>query len=54
MYDTVRSDDEINAVLNKAADGIDGGSAYPRMMYEEGVQAAIDWITGANDDHPFD
>lgn len=49
-----RSDAEIDRVLNKAADGIEEGSIYPGMSYEQGIQAFADWLFGDTDDEPFD
>lgn len=55
MYNITREDDEINEVLNKACESEDNGrSQWPGMTYEQGVKAAIDWITGATDDNPME
>jgi hypothetical protein len=41
---------EIDAVLNLATDQMDkGGSAYPGMSFEEGVQQGISWVLGLGD-----
>lgn len=48
----VRTQEEVDQVLNWASEGIDGGSKYPGMSYEEGVRAAVDWLTGFTDDRP--
>ena len=38
---------EIDEALNRCAEQFDeGGSAYPGMTYEQGVQYAIDWLQG--------
>lgn len=50
----VRTDDEINDVLNQAADGINDGSQYPGMSYEDGIQAFALWVFGDTDDKPFE
>jgi len=39
---------EINAQL--AA----GGTKYRGLSYEEGIDAAIRWLTGETDDHPYE
>lgn len=31
---------------SKATEAMDEGSKYPGMSYEEGVQAALDWVLG--------
>ncbi len=47
MYVITRTDEVIDDVLNKAAQAVDdGGSSWPGMSYEQGVQAAIDWLVG--------
>jgi len=36
---------EIDTVLNQCAEAFDrGGSKYPGMTYEQGVEAAIRWL----------
>lgn len=54
MKTIVRTDQEIDQVLNKAADGINEGSAYPGMSYEDGIQAFADWLFGYTEDAPFE
>ena len=54
MRTIVRTDAEIDSVLNKAAEGIDEGSIYPGMSYEQGIQAFADWVFGNTDDDPFE
>lgn len=50
----VRSQEDINIVLDKAMEGIEEGSVYPGMSYEEGIQAMYDWLVGNTDDTPFE
>lgn len=50
----VRTDAEIDEQLNIAADGINDGSLYPGMSYEEGIQAFADWLFGNTNDKPFE
>ncbi len=47
-----RDKKEIEEVLEWAMKGIDQGSQYPGMSYEEGVRDAIDWITCYSDVRP--
>lgn len=54
MRTIVRTDQEIDQVLNKAADGINEGSCYPGMSYEQGIQAFADWVFGDTEDAPFE
>lgn len=50
----VRTDAEIDEQLNIAADGINDGSQYPSMSYEDGIQAFADWLFGDTNDKPFE
>lgn len=51
-YQIVRTDAEINEQLNIAADGINEGSKYPGMSYEDGIQQFWLWVTGeTNENH---
>lgn len=52
MYHIVRSTTEIDDLMNWAAEGIDAGSHYPGMSFEEGIQQAVDWLTGQSDENP--
>lgn len=50
----VRTEQEIWDLLNQCADAEnDGVSNYPGMTYEQGIKAAIEWITGDTEDHPI-
>lgn len=47
--------DQIDEVTNDAWDSInEGTSRYRGMTYEEGVRAALDWVTGETDESPFE
>lgn len=37
--------EQLEDVINKCTD-LDNESMYPGMTYEQGVKAAIDWMTG--------
>jgi hypothetical protein len=51
----VRRQEEIDEVLHRCIDQhAAGGSAYPGMTYEEGVDAALRWVTGKSDNPVFD
>jgi hypothetical protein len=53
-YEVVRTDEEIDDVLNIAVEQADkGGSAYPGMTFEQGVSEGIRWLVGHNDDAPL-
>jgi len=49
-----RSRSEIDNCRDMAGRAIDEGSKYPGMSYEEGVLAALEWVTGDVDDHPME
>jgi len=54
IYRIVRTEEEIDSLLNACSKRIDrGGSAYPGMTFEQGINDAIMWLTGQNDDHPY-
>lgn len=48
------NDTEIDDVRNKASEQEDkGGSKWPGMTYEQGVNAALDWVVGDNEENPM-
>jgi len=51
----MRSEDEINLQMDKAQESIsEGGSKWPGMTYEQGVRAALDWVTEGDDVPPME
>lgn len=44
----------IEAQIAKAVDGVIGGSRWPNMSYEEGVQAALEWVIGDAEEPPME
>lgn len=52
MYEIKQSNDEIDDVLGKTIDE-GGGSRWPGMSYEQGVEAALLWVTGQTDENPM-
>ena len=52
MYRIKRTAEEIDEQMNRAWEEEDGGSRYPGMTYEQGIRAAIDWITTDGGDEP--
>ncbi len=54
MNEVARTDDEINDLRNDVADRInEGGSRYPGMSYENGIEEALSWLLGESEDHPY-
>lgn len=50
----IRTEQEIWDLLNQCMDSENtGASNYPSMSYEQGIKAAIEWITGDTNDHPI-
>ncbi len=47
------TEQQIDATLNKASEGIDKGSKWPGQSYEEGVKDAIEWLLGYTDSDPM-
>ena len=46
IYRIYRTEEEIDDLLNDVTEQQDAGSSkYPGMTYEEGIAAAIDWLT---------
>ena len=54
MYETVRTEKQIDDVLNAASEGIEKGSKWRGMSYEQGVEAGIRWLIGDIDDNPME
>ena len=48
----VRNDEEIARVENWAVEGVDEGSHYPGMSYEQGIMDTIAWLRGDSEDAP--
>lgn len=50
----MRSQSEIDDVLNEVEEAVDTGEhRFPGMCYEEGVAAALRWVMGASEEHPY-
>lgn len=55
MYSTVRSDDQVNEILNTCSESEETGvSKFPSMTYEQGIEQAILWLTGQIENHPLE
>jgi len=52
MSHIVRNQQEIDRVLNWAAQGEDEGSHYSGMSYEQGLRDMHDWLVGDSDHAP--
>lgn len=49
-----RTKAEIDEQLADAADSLDTGTNWPGMTYEEGVHAALTWVTGQSTTPPME
>ena len=51
----MRTDKEIGDVIADAHDiGDKQGTKWAGMTYEQGVTAALEWVTGDSDEHPLE
>ena len=50
--DVVRTEDETARVENWAVEGVDAGSHYPGMSYEQGILDTLQWLRGDSDHAP--
>lgn len=48
------TDDEIQDQIDEALDAQSGGSRWPGMSYEQGVEAALRWAVGEDDQKPME
>jgi len=49
VYNIKRGDDEIDTVLGWC---VDNPGKYPGMSYQDGIEAALLWVTGQTDENP--
>lgn len=55
MYRIERKDEEIDSLLNDCAAQIDkGGTKYRGMTYEQGIEAALRWVTDKDQEAPLE
>jgi hypothetical protein len=52
--DIIRSESEINELLDKVSEGRNHGSKFAGMSYEDGIQAMYDWLVGNVDENPME
>ncbi len=50
MYRIVRTDEEIQQILDWATEGQNHGSHYRAMKYEDGLRDMLDWLTDRDAD----
>lgn len=49
-----RTQEEIDEVMNQAAEAMDQGTKWLGMSYEEGVHNALLWVIGDREDSPME
>ena len=54
MYKLKPSDREIDKAIEEASDAVnDGRTKFPGATYESGVDAALRWAIGEEENHPL-
>lgn len=53
MYNIVRTTSEIEELLGRAGEGMNCGTRYSGMSYEEGIYEAVRWLTDLRASHPL-
>ena len=53
-YRIIRSEKEIEKVLDQAEEGFNEGTRFPSMSAEEGIQDFFSWLVGNSDDPPLE
>jgi len=54
MYSVAVTTKQIDDVMNEAVEQTVEGTKWPRLSYEEGVNAALRWVFGLTDESPMD
>lgn len=50
----MKDKNEINDQIDKANEGVNEGSKFPGMSYEEGVVSALEWVMSNDNPAPMD
>lgn len=53
MYETARTEREIEDARNAATEQVENGTRWPGMSYEQGVEDALAWVVGDTDESPM-
>lgn len=53
MFEVERQSKEIYDLMNWAQEGVDQGTRYPGMSYEQGILDALMWLDGSSDHNPI-
>ena len=54
MFEVEPQSKEIYDLMNWAQEGVDQGTRYPGMSYEQGILDALMWLDGSSDHNPMD
>jgi hypothetical protein len=49
-----RTKDEIYDQIDRANEGVNNGTKYAGMSFEEGVKQALEWVIGDSEDKPME
>lgn len=50
----IRREKDIENLYDWIDEGIEEGSHYPGMSYEDGIKATLDWLFGYSNENPMD
>ena len=54
MFEVERQSKEIYDLMNWAKEGVDQGTRYPGMSYEQAILDVLMWLDGSSDHNPMD
>ena len=54
MYEIVRSDEEIDDLLDQCIKASERGTRFPGETYENGIRNAIEWLTDNSSVFPME
>ncbi|HLO91535.1 MAG TPA: hypothetical protein VK172_10265 [Lentimicrobium sp.] len=49
-----RTEKEIDEQISRAMIGVNNGTKYAGMSYEDGVRYALEWVVGDSDEKPME
>lgn len=55
MFESERTEEEVDHQRDLAIEAVaSGGSRWPGMTYEQGVEATLSWLVGDRDETPME
>ena len=52
-WESERTEQEVEALIDKVMEQENIGSKFPGMTYEQGIRAMYDWLNGDTDEDPM-